>query len=71
MVPLTFVNPGNEVTLIDIDGGRGLRSKLYSMGLFPGVRLSVLGQKGGPMMIAVRDTRLAIGAGMAKRIMVE
>lgn len=70
-MPLTFVNPGNEVTLIDIDGGRGLRSKLYSMGLFPGVRLSVLGQKGGPMMIAVRDTRLAIGAGMAKRIMVE
>jgi len=71
MVPLTFVKPGNEVTLIDIDGGRGLRSKLYSMGLFPGVRLSVLGQKGGPMMIAVRDTRLAIGAGMAKRIIVE
>ena len=70
-MPLTFVKPGNEVTLIDIDGGRGLRSKLYSMGLFPGVRLSVLGQKGGPMMIAVRDTRLAIGAGMAKRIIVE
>jgi ferrous iron transport protein A len=70
-MPLTAVNPGREVTLIDINGGRGLRSKLYSMGLIPGVTLTVLGTRGGPIMIAVNDTRLAIGVGMAKRIMVE
>jgi len=39
MIPLTTVSPGREVTLIDIQGGRGLRSKLYSMGLIPGVKL--------------------------------
>jgi ferrous iron transport protein A len=71
MMPLTSVNRGQEVTLIDISGGRGIRSKLYSMGLIPGVRLTVLGPRGGLVMIAVHDTRLAIGVGMAKRIMVE
>ncbi|MBW2078051.1 MAG: ferrous iron transport protein A [Deltaproteobacteria bacterium] len=71
MMPLTSVNPGKEVTLIDIYEGRGIRSKLYSMGLIPGVRLTVLGTRGGPILIAVNDTRLALGFGMAKRIMVE
>jgi ferrous iron transport protein A len=71
MKPLTSVNSGREVTLIDIQGGRGLRSKLYSMGLIPGVKFTVLGTRGGPIMIAVHDTRLALGYGMAKRVMVE
>lgn len=69
-MPLTMINPGQEVTLIDILGGRGIRSKLYSMGLVPGVKFKVLGNKGGPTMIAVNNTRLALGSGMAKKIMV-
>jgi ferrous iron transport protein A len=71
MMPLTAVIPGQKVTLIDILGGRGIRSKLYSMGLVPGTKLIVLGNRGGPIMIAVNDTRLALGFGMAKRVMVE
>ena len=71
MMPLNAVNPGQEVTLIDIQGGRGLRSKLYSMGLIPGVKLTIVGNRGGPIMIAVNDTRLALGFGMARKIMVE
>ena len=71
MMPLTSVSPGQEVTLIDIQGGRGIRARLYSMGLIPGVRLTVLGARGGPIMIAVNDTRLALGFGMAQKIMVE
>ncbi len=70
-MPLTMVSQGQEVTLIDIHGGRGIRSKLYSMGLIPGVKLTVLGKRGGPIMVAINDTRLALGFGMAKKIMVE
>jgi Fe2+ transport system protein FeoA len=69
---LSMIDPGEEVTLIDIDGGRGIRSKLYSMGLVPGVNLRILSRSGsGPVMIAVRDSRLAIGRGMAEKIIVE
>jgi len=71
MTPLTTVTPGQQVTLIDIHGGRGLRSKLYSMGLIPGVKLTIVGNRGGPIMIAVNDTRLALGFGMARKIIVE
>ena len=69
---LSRIDPGEEVTLIDIEGGRGLRSKLYSMGLVPGANLKILSRSGsGPVMIAVKDSRLAIGRGMAEKIIVE
>ncbi len=69
---LSRIDPGEEVTLIDIDGGRGIRSKLYSMGLVPGITLKILNRNGsGPVMIAVKDSRLAIGRGMAEKIIVE
>jgi ferrous iron transport protein A len=71
MILLTMAIPGQELTLIDINGGRGIRSKLYSMGLVPGVKLSVVGGNGGPIMIALSNTRLALGRGMAEKIIVE
>lgn len=68
---LSSVKPGNEVTILDINGGRGIKSKLYSMGLVPGTKLTVLnGSSTGPVMIVVRDSRLAIGHGMAQKIIV-
>ncbi len=69
---LSNVESGKEVILVSIDGGRGVRSKLYSMGLVPGVALTVLNRNGvGPVMIALKDSRLAIGRGMAQKIIVE
>ena len=69
---LSTIDQGKEVTLIDIRGGRGVRSKLYSIGLVPGVTLKILNRSGsGPVMIAVKDSRLAIGRGMADKIIVE
>ena len=69
---LSRIDPGEEVTLIDIDGGRGVRSKLYSMGLVPGITLKILNRSGsGPVMIVLKDSRLAIGRGMAEKIIVE
>jgi len=65
---LSRIDQGEEVTLIDIEGGRGVRSKLYSMGLVPGTTLKILNRSGsGPVMIALKDSRLAIGRGMAEK----
>ncbi len=69
---LSMVDQGKEVTLAHISGGRGMRSKLYSMGLVPGAAFTVLSRNGaGPVMLRVKDSRLAIGRGMAQKIIVE
>jgi len=72
IMPLTIAPPGKEVTLIAVYGGRGIRMRLHSLGLIPGVKLRVLSNNGtGPLMVAVMDSRVALGWGMAHKIMVE
>jgi len=69
---LSMVDQGKEVTLAHINGGRGMRLKLYSMGFVPGAAFTVLSRNGGgPVMVRVKDSRLAIGRGMAQKIVVE
>ena len=71
-VPLTFIEPDREVTLVAVHGGRGLRRRLTDMGLNEGMSLRVVqAQATGPCVIAVGDTRLMLGHGMAKKIFVQ
>jgi Fe2+ transport system protein FeoA len=71
-MPLSMVTPGEEVRLVAIQGGWGVRRRLADMGLTPGEKVWVV-QAGpsGPLVVAVRDSRLALGRGMAHKIMVE
>ncbi len=69
MIKLNQIDSGQEVTLCSISGGRGIRQKLYSLGLVPGTRFRILSKNGvGPVMISVRGSRLAIGHCMAKKL---
>jgi Fe2+ transport system protein FeoA len=72
IVPLSAVKPGQRVRLVRIEAGRQAAHRLSELGLTPGVELEVLHRSGsGPLLLAVRDTRLAVGRGMADRVMVE
>jgi ferrous iron transport protein A len=73
MLPLTMVTPGEDVRLITIQGGRGIRQRLADIGLTPGTVLQVVQSDGwGPLIVAFKDdARLALGRGMAHKIMVE
>ena len=53
--------------------GWGFRKRLEDMGLTPGTKVIVVRSApfSGPLEIHVRGSRLAIGRGMAQRILVE
>jgi Fe2+ transport system protein FeoA len=53
--------------------GWGFRKRLEDMGLTPGTKITVVKSApfNGPLEVYVRDSRLAIGRGMAERIFVE
>lgn len=62
----------SRVRVSAIRAGRNLVARLCSMGLFPGVEVRVLAAgHGGPVMVGLNRTRLAIGCGMAGKILVE
>ncbi len=64
---------GLPVRVSNIDGGHEVRSRLATMGLLPGVILSVLrrGPLGGPVLIEVGGSRIALGRGVARKVLVE
>jgi ferrous iron transport protein A len=70
--PLTELEPGQEATILSIQGGRGLQSRLRGMGLCEGQRLRKLSALawGGPVVVLVNRAQVAIGRGMAGRILV-
>jgi DtxR family Mn-dependent transcriptional regulator len=77
-VPLTTLGNGEVGVVISIQvshGGRGRRFKkrLMDMGLTPGTKVTMMKSAPfrGPLEIAVRGSRLALGRGMAERIFVE
>jgi len=53
--------------------GWGLKKRLEDMGLTPGTKIAVVKSAPfrGPLEVYVRGSRLAIGRGMAERILVE
>jgi ferrous iron transport protein A len=71
VLPLTMVTPGQTVKLLDICAERKLRRRLTELGLTTGTELRVMQDQGGPVLIAIRDTRLALGRRMAQRILVD
>jgi len=71
LMPLPMVSPGEVVQVADIRGGWGLTRKLADMGLLPGTNIRVVNnQMPGPVVIEVKGTRLALGYGMAQKILV-
>jgi len=68
--PLSMTAVGERVYLDSILGGEKINRRLTALGLTPGVELSIVQDTGGPLLISVRDSRIAIGRGMAQKIMV-
>ncbi len=68
-LPLTMVSPGERVKIIDFNGGTQLRKRLSDMGISIGQEVEVL-NRGGPLIVSVKGSRVALGKGLAQKVMV-
>lgn len=64
--------PRTEAVVLSIEGGDAMHDRLVSMGLHVGAMVEVTraGGAGGPTLVAIGETRLAVGRGMAERVFV-
>ena len=66
---LAHVKPGLKYRIEEIYGGYFLNSRLNAMGILPGEIVKVIHRTGvGPMTIAVKGVRIALGRGIAHKI---
>jgi ferrous iron transport protein A len=63
---------GRRGVIVTVKGDKELQKRLISMGLYVGSDVEVLhqGENGALMLIAVGETRLALGQDMTKQILV-
>lgn len=71
-LPLAMLGDGDRAIVVDVRGGHGMRRRAADMGLIPGAQIEVCSDaaSAGPVIVRVLDARIAIGRGMAPRIMV-
>lgn len=72
MVPLSMLSESRVAVIREIRAGRGLNRRLAEMGLVHGARIKLIkGGPPGPVIVELNGSRLALGAGMAMKIIVE
>ena len=68
---LQYAANGERVRIVTILGGREEQARLNDMGLAVGACLEIVSNhSAGPLIVASKGTRLAINAGLAKKVMV-
>jgi ferrous iron transport protein A len=72
-VTLTQMRAGQSGIVIRIDGGHGMVNRLSTMGIIPGKKIAKITSMlmRGPVTVEVDRTQIALGFGMAKRVMVQ
>lgn len=73
LIDLTQMKPGEFGSIEEIGGGCCLARKLQSMGIREGKKVTKVSSHfwHGPHTIEIDNLRVAIGFGMAKRIMIQ
>ena len=73
LVTLRQMRTGQSGIVVQIQGGHGLINRLSALGIRPGQRITKVGSTfmRGPVTIKVGNAQVAIGFGMANKIIVE
>ncbi len=72
-IDLTQMRKGERGKIVDIQGGWGLLRKMETLGIKQGTEIVKVSSQlmRGPITIRVGNTQVAIGFGMARRVIVE
>jgi ferrous iron transport protein A len=70
---LAEMKTGQTGIVVGVLGGRGLIQRLDALGIRPGKKVTKLSSTlfRGPVMLRVNNTQVAVGFGMARKIIVE
>jgi len=71
-ISLDSVPEGARVKILSLMVGRGARQRLLEMGITPGTEVLIVNNKHfGPILVLSRGTIIALGRGIARKILVE
>ncbi len=69
-MPLTMVKAGETATIRKIGGKEDTRRFLEALGFVAGGAVTVVSEISGSLIVAIKDSRVAVGKEMAGKILV-
>ena len=70
IVPLATLPEGKEAMVVGIIAGRGLARRLAELGFMRGEKVKILRSGPGPVLVLVKGSKIALGWGVARKILV-
>lgn len=72
-IPLSDMNTNEVGTIVEFVGGWGLRNRLCSMGIRPGIKITRINSAlaRGPVVIKAGEAQTALGHGISYKVIVE
>ena len=71
LIRLGVLKKGERATIEGFEAGHSLVSRLAALGFTPGAEVEMIQNFGhGPVIVSVRDTRIALGRGEAAKVLV-
>ena len=70
MMPLSYANPGENITIKKVGGSPEVKKHLENLGFVVGGDVSVISTVNGNVIVKIKETRVAISDEMARKIMV-
>ena len=70
-IALTNLSIGSRARIVSILGGHGLHLRLLGLGLRVGSEIEVLHQRGRGVVVASAGNRIALGGGVAEKLLIE
>jgi ferrous iron transport protein A len=73
VIPLSKLESGQSGSIVDFSGGWGVKRRVQAMGIRPGKRITKISGMfmRGPVVVKVDNVQVAVGWGMAQKIMVQ
>jgi Fe2+ transport system protein FeoA len=68
--PLSRARSGQVVRVVSLPVCEKARSRLFSLGIYPGASLKVIANLFGPLIVEVRGCRVSLGYGLARKVRV-
>jgi len=70
-MPLAMLRVGETACIKEIVGCRTVKGKLTDLGFVSGKKIKIHRSSGGPLIVAIGDNRVALGRGMAHKVIVD
>ena len=71
LISLDTLSIGSRARIVLIQGGRNLHRRLMGLGLRVGSEVQVLHHRGSGVVIANAGNRIALGGGVAEKLLIE